>query len=67
MSASFVALGNAGTFTAFGARPSQNLMLSSAGAEWRLASGLSFMLRADSEWSERSKSYGGTGRIRYSW
>ena len=67
VAANFAVLGPTGGFTAFGAQPSQNLLLSSAGAEWRLASGVSFMLKADSEWGERSRSYTGTGRIRFTW
>jgi len=27
----------------------------------------SFLLKADTEWGERSRSYSGTGRIRYTW
>jgi outer membrane autotransporter protein len=67
LAANFAVLGPAGSFTALGARPSQNLLLASSGAEWQLASGLSFMLKADAEWGERSRTYSGTGRIRYSW
>jgi uncharacterized protein with beta-barrel porin domain len=67
LAANFAALGPTGGFTVFGAQPSQNLLLSSAGAEWRLAGGVSFMLKADSEWGERSRTYSGTGRIRYTW
>ena len=67
VAANFAVLGATGGFTAFGARSSQNLLLSSAGAEWRLASGVSFMVKADTEWGERSRSYSGVGRIRYSW
>lgn len=67
VAANFAVLGPTGGFTTFGAQPSQNLLLSSGGAEWRLASGVSFMLKADSEWGERSRTYSGTGRIRYTW
>jgi outer membrane autotransporter protein len=65
--ASFAALGPGSNFIVFGARPSQNLALSTSGVEWRLASGLSFMVKADSEWGDRSHTYTGTGRIRYTW
>jgi uncharacterized protein with beta-barrel porin domain len=51
----------------FGARPSRDLALTTAGAEWRLASGLSFMVKFDGEFGERSETYSGTGRIRYTW
>jgi len=67
VAANFAVLGPTGGFTTLGAQPSQHLLLSSAGAEWRLASGVSFMLQADSEWGERSRTYSGTGRIRYTW
>ena len=65
--ASFAALGPGSNFIVFGAAPSQNLALSSSGVEWRLASGISFMVKADSEWGDRSHTYTGTGRIRYTW
>lgn len=65
--ASFAALGAGSNFLVFGASPSQNLLLSTSGVEWRLASGLSFMVKADSEWGDRSHTYTGTGRIRYTW
>ena len=55
------------TSSVFGAKPSQNLALSSSGVEWRLANGISFMVKADSEWGDRSHTYSGTGRIRYTW
>ena len=66
--ANFTALGlGAAPFTVFGAKPSQNLALSSSGVEWRLANGISFMVKADSEWGNHSQTYSGTGRIRYTW
>jgi len=37
------------------------------GVEWRLANGLSFMVKADSEWGNHTQTYTGTGRIRYTW
>jgi autotransporter-associated beta strand protein len=67
LAASFTALGTAGGFTVFGTRPSQNLLLTSSGAEWQLAGGVSVMLKAESEWGERSRSWSGTGRFRYAW
>ncbi|WP_315783661.1 MULTISPECIES: autotransporter domain-containing protein [unclassified Bradyrhizobium] len=67
VTANFAALGTTSGFTVFGAKPSQNLMVSSTGAEWQLASGVSFMVRADTEWGERSRTWSGTGRIRYTW
>jgi hypothetical protein len=38
-----------------------------AGAEWRLASGVSFLAKFDGEFGDRSQTYTGTGRIRYTW
>jgi autotransporter-associated beta strand protein len=67
LAANFAVLGPTGSFTALGAQPSQNLLLASSGAEWQLAGGLSLMLKAGAEWGERSRTYSGTGRIRYSW
>ena len=67
LSANFTALGTTSGFTVFGTRPSQNLLLTSSGAEWQLAGGVSFMVRADAEWGERSRTYSGTARIRYTW
>ncbi|NPU13893.1 autotransporter domain-containing protein [Bradyrhizobium sp. 83002] len=67
VTANFAALGSTSGFTVFGAKPSQNLLLTSSGAEWQLASGVSFMVRADTEWGERSRTWSGTGRIRYTW
>jgi hypothetical protein len=64
----FVGLaGGAAPFTVFGTRPSRDLALTTAGAEWRLASGLSFMVKFDGEFGDRSETYSGTGRIRYTW
>jgi uncharacterized protein with beta-barrel porin domain len=65
---SFVGLGAAApTFTVFGTRPSRDLALTTAGAEWRLASGVSFLVKFDGEFGDRSETYAGTGRIRYTW
>jgi outer membrane autotransporter protein len=66
--ANFTTLGlGAAPFTVFGARPSRNLALTTAGAEWRLVNGLSFMVKFDGEFGDRSETYAGTGRIRYTW
>jgi uncharacterized protein with beta-barrel porin domain len=65
----FAALGGAGAapFTVFGTSPSRDLALTTAGAEWRTASGVSFLVKFDGEFGERSQTYSGTGRIRYTW
>jgi len=60
-------IGGATPFTVFGARPSRDLALTTAGAEWRLSSGVSFLVKFDGEFGDRSETYSGTGRIRYTW
>ncbi|MDB5581857.1 MAG: Type Va secretion system autotransporter protein, partial [Bradyrhizobium sp.] len=68
LSANFTTLGAGGTpFTVFGTRPSRDLLLSTSGAEWRLANGISIMAKFDSEYGERTRTYYGTGRLRYTW
>jgi len=68
LAANFTALGvGAAPFTVYGARPSRDLALSTSGVEWRLSNGVSLMVKADSEWGDRSHTYTGTGRIRYTW
>jgi uncharacterized protein with beta-barrel porin domain len=65
--ATFAALGPVASFTVYGARPSRDLALTTAGAEWRLANGVSFMVKFDGEFGDRSETYSGTGRVRYTW
>ncbi|RXT34633.1 hypothetical protein [Bradyrhizobium betae] len=66
---SFVGLGGVGSarFTVFGTMPARDLALATAGAEWRTASGVSFLVKFEGEFSDRSQTYSGTGRIRYTW
>jgi outer membrane autotransporter protein len=66
--ANFTALGfGAAPFIVYGAKPSRDLALTTAGAEWRLASGVSFLAKFDGEFGDRSQTYAATGRIRYTW
>ena len=66
--ANFTALGlGAAPFTVYGARPSRDLALTTAGAEWRLANGVSFLAKFDGEFGDRSQTYTATGRVRYTW
>jgi len=60
-------IGGSSPFTVFGARPSRDLALTTAGAEWRLTNGVSFLVKFDGEFGDRSETYSGTGRIRYTW
>lgn len=61
-----LALG-AAPFIVYGARPSRDLALTTAGAEWSLAGGISFLAKFDGEFGDRSQSYAATGRLRYTW
>ena len=67
-SANFTTLGlGAAPFIVFGAAPSHDLALTTVGMEYRLASGWSFLAKFDGEFGDRSQTYSGTGRIRYTW
>jgi hypothetical protein len=54
-------------FIVNGATPAQNSALASAGAELRLANGVSLLGKFDGEFASHSTTYGGTGTIRYRW
>ena len=54
-------------FTVNGAGTVPNSALLSAGAEIRLASGVSFSAKFDGEFASRSQTYAGTGTARYVW
>jgi outer membrane autotransporter protein len=66
LGAVFQTLPGAG-FIVNGATPAQNSALTSAGAELRLANGVSLLAKFDGEFSSHSTTYGGTGTIRYRW
>ena len=67
-SANFTALGTgAAPFIVYGAMPSHDLALTTAGAEWRFSHGWSFLAKFDGEFGDRSQTYSGTGRLRYTW
>jgi autotransporter-like protein len=67
LSASFIGLTPIASFVVNGAAPSHDLALLSSGVEWRFASGLSVMAKFDGEFSSRTTTYAGTGRLRYTW
>ena len=50
-----------------GASPASNLALFTAGAEYRLANNVSFGAKFDGEFASNSKTYAGTGTVRYVW
>jgi outer membrane autotransporter protein len=66
LAAVFQTLPGAG-FIVNGAAPAKNSALTSAGAELRLANGLSLIGKFDGEFASRSSTYAGTGTVRYSW
>jgi uncharacterized protein with beta-barrel porin domain len=66
LNVSFIGLPVA-NFAVNGATPAHDLALVTGGAEWRLASGVSLLAKFDGEFANRSQTYSGTGRIRYTW
>jgi outer membrane autotransporter protein len=55
------------SFIVNGATPAKNSALTSAGAELRIANGLSFLAKFDGEFASHSSTYAGTGTVRYTW
>ena len=55
------------SFIVSGATPAKDLALVSAGAELKLANGVSFLAKLDGEFAERAATYGGTGSVRFAW
>ena len=55
------------SFIVNGAAPAKNSALTSAGAELRLANGVTLIGKFDGEFASRSSTYAGTGTVRYSW
>jgi autotransporter-associated beta strand protein/T5SS/PEP-CTERM-associated repeat protein len=55
------------SFIVNGAVPAKDSALVSAGAEYRLANGLTLLGKFDGELASRSTTYAGTGALRYSW
>ena len=54
-------------FIVGGATPAHNSALTSAGAELRLANGVTLLAKFDGEFASHSSTYAGTGAIRYRW
>jgi len=54
-------------FTVDGALPAKNSALTSAGAELRLANGITMLAKFDGEFASHSTTYAGTGALRYRW
>jgi autotransporter-associated beta strand protein/T5SS/PEP-CTERM-associated repeat protein len=66
LAAVFQALPGAG-FLVNGATPAKNSALTSAGAELRLANGVSLLAKFDGEFAAHASTYAGTGTVRYAW
>jgi uncharacterized protein with beta-barrel porin domain len=50
-----------------GAVPAQNSALVSAGAELRLANGITVLAKFDGDFASHSQTYAGTATVRYQW
>ncbi len=55
------------SFIVNGATPAKNSALVSAGAEYRLANGITLLAKFDGEFAAHSSTYAGTGTVRYVW
>jgi uncharacterized protein with beta-barrel porin domain len=66
LNVSFIGLPIA-SFAVNGATPPKDLGLVTAGAEWRLARGVSILAKFDGEFADGSQTYSGTARLRYTW
>jgi len=66
LNVSFIGLPIA-SFAVNGATPPKDLGLVTAGAEWRLAKGVSILAKFDGEFADGSQTYSGTARLRYTW
>jgi len=55
------------SFIVDGATPAKNSALTSAGAEYRLANGVTLLAKFDGEFASHSSTYAGTGTFRYRW
>ena len=55
------------SFIVNGAAPAENSALVSAGAELRLASGVTLLGKFDGDFASHSQTYAGTGTLRYRW
>jgi outer membrane autotransporter protein len=55
------------SFVVNGATPAKNSALTSAGAEYRLANGVTLLAKFDGEFATHSSTYAGTGTVRYTW
>jgi uncharacterized protein with beta-barrel porin domain len=66
LTATFIGL-PAASFVVNGATPPTNLALVTAGAQWRVASGWSLLVKFEGELASGSDTYTGTARVSYNW
>ncbi len=66
LAAAFQALPGA-SFIVNGATPAKNAALASAGAELKLANGVTLSGKFDGEFASRAQTYSGTASVRYAW
>jgi outer membrane autotransporter protein len=66
LAAVFQTLPGAG-FMVNGALPAQDSALASAGAELRLANGVTLLAKFDGEFADGAHTYAGTGAVRWTW
>jgi uncharacterized protein with beta-barrel porin domain len=57
----------AASFVINGVMPAKNPAMTSAGAELRLANGMTLLAKFDGEFASHSSTYAGTGTLRYRW
>lgn len=55
------------SFIVSGATPAKDAALASAGAELRLAKGITLLAKFDGEFASRAQTYAGTGTVRWTW
>jgi uncharacterized protein with beta-barrel porin domain len=55
------------SFIVNGATLAKDSALASAGAEYRLANGVTLLGKFDGEFASHSSTYAGTGTVRYTW
>ena len=55
------------SFIVNGATPAKDSALASAGAELRLAGGVTLLGKLDGEFASHAQTYAGTGTVRYTW
>jgi uncharacterized protein with beta-barrel porin domain len=55
------------SFVVNGATPAKDSVLTTGGAEYRLANGVTLLGKFDGQFAAHSSPYAGTGTLRYAW